>query len=68
VEALSEALGNVKRDGVLNGAENWSSWLLDCVGGEANMKAVGVAGSRDFGWGGPSKWRPLLLSAKGLQS
>ncbi|WVZ21290.1 hypothetical protein V8G54_008612 [Vigna mungo] len=26
-------------------AENWSSWLLDCVGGEANVKAIGVSGS-----------------------
>jgi len=57
VEALSEALESVKKDGVLNGAENWSSWLL-----EADVKAIGVAGlpnleaySCDFGWGGPKK-------------
>ncbi|KAK7374625.1 hypothetical protein VNO80_08062 [Phaseolus coccineus] len=62
VEALSEALEAVKKDGVLNGAENWSSWLLDCVGGEADVKTIGVAGSpnfeaysSDFGWGGPKK-------------
>ncbi|CAJ1833646.1 unnamed protein product [Sphenostylis stenocarpa] len=62
VEALSEALETVKKDGVLNGAENWSSWLLDGVGGEADAKTIGVAGSAsfeayssDFGWGRPKK-------------
>ncbi|BAT83273.1 hypothetical protein LR48_Vigan03g017900 [Vigna angularis] len=62
VEALSEAMESVKKEGVLIGAENWSSWLLDCVGGEADVKAIGVAGSpnfeaysSDFGWGGPKK-------------
>ncbi|XP_061365987.1 phenolic glucoside malonyltransferase 2-like [Gastrolobium bilobum] len=59
VEALSAALGTLK-DGVLSGAENWSSWLID--GFATDVKTIGAAGSPkfdvyncDFGWGRPKK-------------
>lgn len=60
VEVLSEALETIK-DGVLNGAENWSSWLLDGLT-IADVKTTGAAGSpkfevysTDFGCGKPKK-------------
>ncbi|XP_020234932.1 phenolic glucoside malonyltransferase 1 [Cajanus cajan] len=59
VEALSEALETVK-DGVLNGAENWSTRMLG--GLVTDDKIIGTAGSpmfevygNDFGWGRPKK-------------
>ncbi|XP_027349533.1 phenolic glucoside malonyltransferase 2-like [Abrus precatorius] len=59
VETLSEALETLK-DGVLNGAENWSSMVLD--GLTNDVKIIGIAGSprfevysSDFGWGRPKK-------------
>ncbi|XP_057436114.1 phenolic glucoside malonyltransferase 1-like [Lotus japonicus] len=60
VEVLNEALETLK-DGVLSGAENWSSWLLDGLV-HFDVKTIGVAGSprfevysTDFGWGRPKK-------------
>ncbi|XP_027349537.1 phenolic glucoside malonyltransferase 1-like [Abrus precatorius] len=59
VEALSEALETLK-DGVLNGAENLSSRLLNGV--TTDDKIISIAGSPkfevyscDFGWGRPMK-------------
>ncbi|KAG5001191.1 hypothetical protein JHK87_022263 [Glycine soja] len=61
VEAVSDTLETLK-DGAVSGAENWSSWLLDGMGAEADVKKIGVAGSprfevysSDFGWGRPKK-------------
>ena len=48
MEALGKALESVKKDSVLSGAENWSSWLLDCVGGEVDVKKTKVVGSPNF--------------------
>lgn len=60
VEVLSEALESLK-DGVLNGAENWSSWLLEGLVVD-DVKTIGAAGSPkfevyscDFGCGKPKK-------------
>lgn len=60
VEVLNEALETLK-DGVLSGAENWSSWLLDGLV-HFDVKTIGVAGSprfevysTNFGWGRPKK-------------
>lgn len=60
VEVLSQALETLK-DGVLSGAQDWSSWLLDGVV-IGDVKTIGAAGSpkfeiysRDFGWGKPMK-------------
>ncbi|RHN44429.1 putative anthocyanin 6''-O-malonyltransferase [Medicago truncatula] len=60
VEVLSEALETLK-DGVLTGAENWSSLLLEGLA-IADVKTIGTAGSpkfevysTDFGCGKPKK-------------
>ncbi|KAJ1435338.1 Transferase [Sesbania bispinosa] len=60
VEVLNEALETLK-DGVLKGAENWSSWLLEGLVTD-DVKTIGTAGSprfevysSDFGWGRPKK-------------
>jgi hypothetical protein len=60
IEAISETLETLK-DGVLNGAENWTSWLLEGVA-IADVKTIGAAGSpkfevysADFGFGRPKK-------------
>ncbi|CAJ2669117.1 unnamed protein product [Trifolium pratense] len=60
IEVISEALETLK-DGVLNGAENWSSWLLEGVA-ISDVKTIGAAGSpkfevysTDFGFGKPKK-------------
>ncbi|KAK7273306.1 hypothetical protein RIF29_14355 [Crotalaria pallida] len=59
VEAISAALETLK-DGVLSGAESWSSKLHDGLG--TGVKIIGAAGSpwfevysSDFGWGRPKK-------------
>ncbi|KAK7295466.1 hypothetical protein RJT34_18375 [Clitoria ternatea] len=59
VETLSAALESLK-EGVLNGSENWCTWLIN--GLDADVKTIGVAGSPrfevysiDFGWGRPKK-------------
>ncbi|KAJ1421508.1 Transferase [Sesbania bispinosa] len=60
VEVLNEALETLK-DGVLKGAENWTSWLLEGLVTD-DVKTIGTAGSprfevysSDFGWGRPKK-------------
>ncbi|WJX80789.1 agmatine N(4)-coumaroyltransferase [Trifolium repens] len=60
IEAISETLETLK-DGVLNGAENWTSSLLEGVA-IADVKTSGAAGSpkfevysADFGFGKPKK-------------
>lgn len=70
VEVLSEALETLK-DGVLNGAENWSSWLLDGLT-IADVKTTGAAGSpkfevysTDFGCGKPKKVEMVSIDRTG---
>ncbi|XP_058739298.1 phenolic glucoside malonyltransferase 1-like [Vicia villosa] len=70
VKLLSEALETLK-DGVLNGAEDWSSWLLDGVA-IADVKTSGTAGSpkfevysTDFGCGKPKKVEMVSIDRTG---
>jgi len=70
VEVLSEALETLKY-GVLNGAENWSSWLLEGLA-IADVKTIGVAGSpkfevygTDFGCGKPKKVEMVSIDRTG---
>lgn len=65
VEAMIEALETLK-DGVLNGAENWSSGLINGLATE--IMGIGVAGSprfevynNDFGWGRPKKFEMVSI-------
>ncbi|KAL6143605.1 hypothetical protein ACLB2K_054300 [Fragaria x ananassa] len=58
LRAISEALRNLEKEGILNGAENWVSRLSSLRSG----RLVGIAGSHrfgmyetDFGWGSPCK-------------
>ncbi|WJX75343.1 hypothetical protein P8452_58884 [Trifolium repens] len=60
IEVISETLETLK-DGVLNGAENWTSWLLEGVA-IADVKTIGAACSpkfevysADFSFGRPKK-------------
>ncbi|CAL5191095.1 unnamed protein product [Lathyrus oleraceus] len=73
VKVLSEALETLK-DGVLKGAENWSSWLLDGVV-NADVKTYGTAGSpkfevysTDFGCGKPKKVEVVSIDRTGAIS
>ena len=70
VEVLSEALETIK-NGVLNGAENWSSWLLEGLT-IADVKTIGAAGSpkfevysTDFGCGKPKKVEMVSIDRTG---
>lgn len=60
LEGINEALDRVKDDGVLNGAENWMSNMLNVsvtenkiysTAGSPRFEVYGV----DFGWGRPKK-------------
>jgi len=70
VEVLSEALETLK-DGMLNGAENWASSLLEAPT-IADVKAIGAAGSpkfevysTDFGCGKPKKVEMVSIDRTG---
>ncbi|KEH21666.1 anthocyanin 5-aromatic acyltransferase [Medicago truncatula] len=70
VEVLSETLETLK-DVVLNGAENWSSWLLEGLA-IADVKTIGSAGSpkfevysTDFGCGKPKKVEIVSINKTG---
>ncbi|KAK7340655.1 hypothetical protein VNO77_21364 [Canavalia gladiata] len=72
VKALSDALETLK-EGALNGAENWSSKLLD--GLTTDEKIIGVAGSprfevysNNFGWGIPKKVEMASIEGTGAFS
>ncbi|XLR50427.1 hypothetical protein HN51_001108 [Arachis hypogaea] len=61
VESLSFALETLK-DGVLNEAKTWSSFLHDGLYSDEEMKITGATGTQrfevygsDFGWGRPKK-------------
>jgi len=69
-EVLSEALETLK-DGVLNGAENWSSLLLEGLA-IADVKTIAAAGSPkfevysiDFGCGKPKKVEMVSIDRTG---
>lgn len=69
VEAISAALETLN-DGVLSGAERWSTYL--CEGLNTDDKIVGAAGSprfdvysSDFGWGRPKKVEMVSIDRTG---
>ncbi|XP_024179124.1 anthocyanin 5-aromatic acyltransferase [Rosa chinensis] len=71
LSAISEALRNFEKKGILNGAENWVSILSSVRIG----RLVGIAGSHqfgayetDFGWGSPSKVEVVSIDRTGAIS
>ncbi|XP_062029554.1 phenolic glucoside malonyltransferase 2-like [Rosa rugosa] len=71
LSAISEALRNFEKKGILNGAEHWVSILSSVRTG----RLVGIAGSHqfgayetDFGWGSPSKVEVVSIDRTGAIS
>ncbi|XP_057719703.1 anthocyanin 5-aromatic acyltransferase-like [Arachis stenosperma] len=72
VESLSFSLETLK-DGVLNEAKTWSSFLHDGLHSDEEMKITGAAGTprfevygSDFGWGRPKKVDMVSIDRTGV--